>query len=129
MLTKISGGKDLATTLTINSKTKSVIPGTSKWPVLRKTAALQRSSKNGFHVRLIRVNPVVVGATMVRKSGIAMATPRLIVDYVTVRLECLETGVDFDPLADRCWPLKDAGLLSSQTKKLRPSLEVDHSSN
>jgi hypothetical protein len=35
---------------------------------------------------------------MVRKSGIAMATPRLIVDQVTVRLECLETGVDFEPL-------------------------------
>jgi hypothetical protein len=61
MLTKRSGGKDLATTLTINSKTKSVIPGTSKWPVLRKTASPSRIFQNGFHVRLIRINPVVVG--------------------------------------------------------------------
>jgi hypothetical protein len=47
-----------------------------------------------------------VAHNMVRKSGIAMATRRSIVDQVTVRLECLETGVDFEPpggrvLADR----------------------------
>jgi|SRR6185312_1743522 len=35
---------------------------------------------------------------MVRKSGIVMATPRSMVDLVTVRLECLEAGVDFESL-------------------------------
>jgi hypothetical protein len=45
-----------------------------------------------------------VAHNMVRKSGIVMATPRSIVDLVTVRLECLETGVDFEALGDRSWP-------------------------
>jgi hypothetical protein len=35
-----------------------------------------------------------VANNMIRKSGIVMATPRSIVDLVTVRLECLEAGVD-----------------------------------
>jgi hypothetical protein len=42
---------------------------------------------------------------MVRKSGIDMATPRSIVDQVTARSECLETGVDFEPPGDR--PISD----------------------
>jgi hypothetical protein len=33
-----------------------------------------------------------------------MATPRSIMGQVTLRLECQETGDDFDPLKDRGWP-------------------------
>jgi hypothetical protein len=40
----------------------------------------------------------LVAHNMVRKSGIVMATPRSIVDLVTVRLESLEAGVDFESL-------------------------------
>ena len=50
-----------------------------------------------------------VAHNMVRKGGIVMATPRSIVDQVTVRLECLETGVDFEPPGYRCWPGRAAG--------------------
>ena len=47
----------------------------------------------------------LVAHNMVRKSGIVMATPRSIVDLVTVRLESLEAGVDCESLeGGRCWP-------------------------
>jgi hypothetical protein len=49
-----------------------------------------------------RSSGVVVGCQNIsRKSGVAMATSRSIVDQVTVRLECQETGDDFDPSKDR----------------------------
>jgi len=40
---------------------------------------------------------------MVRKSGIAMATPRSIVNQV-IGPERLETGVDLEPPGNRSWP-------------------------
>src|SRR6202789_2792705 len=97
MLTKRSGGKDLATALTMNSKTKSVIPGTSKWAVLRRTArAFTGAPKMDTMFASSGINPGRLMPTMVRKSGIAMATPRSIVDQVT-GFECLEAGVDLEP--------------------------------
>jgi hypothetical protein len=46
----------------INSATKSKMPGTSKRTVLLlKTARFQGFSKSGFHVRLVKIDSVVVG--------------------------------------------------------------------
>ena len=80
--------------LPINSATKSVIPGISNWTVLRIVRDRDRSLLSS------------VAPNICRKSGVAVATPRSIVDQVTVRLECQETGAGFDPLRDRSWPVR-----------------------
>jgi hypothetical protein len=92
--------------LPTNSTTKNEIPGTSKWTGLRKTARLQGWPKYGRfpcspHRDLARSS--LVAHNISGKSGIAMATPRSIVDQVTVCLERQETGDEFDSLRDqRC---------------------------
>jgi hypothetical protein len=46
---------------------------------------------------------------MVRKSGIAMATPRSIVDQVT-GLNVWKRGVDLEPPGNRSWPGRAGGI-------------------
>jgi hypothetical protein len=76
-----------------------------------------------FHVPLIEISPrsSLVARNIFRKSGVAMATPRSIVDQVTVRLDCQETVVDFDPLRDRSWPL---AILNDSSLPREPGAEL-----
>ena len=72
--------------------------------MLRRRARLQGwPNTDDFHIPLIEISlwSLLVAHNIFRKSGVAMVTPHSIVDEVTVRLDCQEIGVDFDPLRDR----------------------------
>lgn len=77
---------------------RAAIGGRSVDGAARADAAA-RPTARAFHATASAAVATATGDVIV----VVRSTPRPIVDQATERLDCLETGVDFEPPEDRCW--------------------------